>query len=160
MTTIYVLECKDGKYYVGRTDRPLHIRIEEHFSSNGSEWTKKHRPLRVIETIKNADTMDEDIYTKVYMNKFGIDNVRGGSYNSPVLQDYKLKALRDEFSTTEDKCFNCQESGHYIKDCPKKNTKEKTAKKNSTYPKKNKKPSNKTVNQMTQMSRLDHRYWQ
>ncbi len=28
---IYVLECEDNKYYVGKTSRPVENRIVEHF---------------------------------------------------------------------------------------------------------------------------------
>ena len=37
---IYILELEEGKYYVGKTEDPTY-RIESHFASNGSAWTKK-----------------------------------------------------------------------------------------------------------------------
>jgi hypothetical protein len=46
----------------------LSTRIEEHFRASGSEWTKKYKPIKVVETKLNADDFDEDKYTKIYMS--------------------------------------------------------------------------------------------
>ena len=80
--TIYILSCKKNKYYIGSTNRPLKERILEHFEWKGSSWTYKYPPIKVVETIQNADNFDEDKNVKKYMFKYGIDNVRGGSYSS------------------------------------------------------------------------------
>ena len=42
MVYIYALELKQGKYYIGKTSNP-NFRIESHFNSEGSGWTKKHK---------------------------------------------------------------------------------------------------------------------
>jgi hypothetical protein len=79
MVYIYVLKLENNKYYIGKTETPK-FRIENHFSSNGSEWTKLYKPIKIIEIIPDCDNYDEDKYTKIYMDKYGINNVRGGSY--------------------------------------------------------------------------------
>lgn len=79
MVYIYVLELVDNKYYVGKTDNPQ-FRLESHFNSNGAAWTKKYKPINIIELIPNCDDYDEDKYTLKYMEKYGINNVRGGSF--------------------------------------------------------------------------------
>ena len=117
MTILYVLELEHGKYYVGTTNRPLNDRILEHFNEYGSEWTRIHYPIKVIETKYNVDKYDEDKYTKLYMDKYGIDNVRGGSYVSVHLPEYQKKALEKELKTSNDKCFKCNKTGHYANDC-------------------------------------------
>ena len=81
MVYIYTLKLKQGKYYVGKTSHP-NFRIESHFNSEGSGWTKMYNPIKILEIIPNCDDYDEDKYTKIYMDKYGIDNVRGGSYTS------------------------------------------------------------------------------
>lgn len=58
MVYIYVLKLEQDKYYIGKTDNP-NIRLENHFSSNGSEWTKLYKPLKIIEIIPNCDNYDE-----------------------------------------------------------------------------------------------------
>lgn len=45
MVSIYILELKEGKYYVGKSNNP-DDRISKHFTGNGSEWTKKYNPLK------------------------------------------------------------------------------------------------------------------
>ena len=76
MVTIYILQLQDNKYYIGKTTQP-EIRLESHFNSNGSSWTKKYKPIKVIDLIHDCDDFDEDKYTLKYMQKYGINNVRG-----------------------------------------------------------------------------------
>ena len=73
MVFIYVLELENNKYYIGKTDNPQ-FRLESHFNSNGAAWTKKYKPINIIELIPNCDDYDEDKYTLKYMEKYGIDN--------------------------------------------------------------------------------------
>lgn len=117
MPTIYVLKCANNKYYVGKTERKIIHRIIEHVLQDGSEWTKLHKPVSVIEIISKADDMDEDKYTKIYMKKYGIDNVRGGSYTSITLPEYKIKSLQDELNTSENRCYRCNRVGHFASQC-------------------------------------------
>ena len=73
--TIYILKLENNKYYVGKT-KNLQGRLNNH----KSKWTQVHRPIGLYKQISNCDSYDEDKYTLKMMNKFGIDNVRGGSY--------------------------------------------------------------------------------
>ena len=121
-TTIYVLLCEDDRYYIGKTERKIEKRIEEHFTNNGSYWTKKYKPIKVVETIKSDDNMDEDKYTKKYMLMYGIEKVRGGSYTEMILPEYKILCLKDELCTIDDLCFRCKRSGHFANECYAKTT--------------------------------------
>jgi predicted GIY-YIG superfamily endonuclease len=116
MRSIYVLSCENNKYYIGKTEKFL-SRITDHFKNNGSEWTKLYKPIRVLEVKDNADEFEKDRYTKIYMKKYGIENVRGGSYSQVVLPFYKVQALQDEICTLEDLCFKCNDTGHFARDC-------------------------------------------
>jgi hypothetical protein len=120
MVYIYVLQLENNKYYIGKTENPK-IRLENHFKSNGSEWTKLYKPIKIIEIIPDCDNYDEDKYTKIYMDKYGIDNVRGGSYVQIELNEDIIKFLKLSSNGTNDRCFNCGLTGHFIKDCKKKN---------------------------------------
>lgn len=117
MPTVYILQCEKGRYYIGKTDRPLYERIEEHFGKNGSRWTMKYRPISVVEHISNADCFDEDKYTKIYMKKYGIDKVRGGTYTQIILPRESISVLEKELCSASDLCFRCNRQGHFASQC-------------------------------------------
>lgn len=129
MKSVYVLKLKNGMIYVGITNKDVMERFEEHVRGDGSEWTKLHEPIKIIEVLKNADPFDEDKYTKIYMNKYGIDKVRGGSYCTIKLPEYKIKSLSSELNNSNSTCFICSSQGHYAKDCPENKSKKRGNKK-------------------------------
>jgi hypothetical protein len=93
MIYIYAIKLEKGKYYIGKTTNPQ-FQIQSHFNSNGSYWTKKYRPLKVIEIRPNCADYDEDKITIQYMNKYGINNVRGGSFVSVKLDKSTIDTLK------------------------------------------------------------------
>lgn len=119
MVFIYILKLENNKYYVGKTNNP-HVRLHDHFNSKGSGWTKKYKPLEVIKVISDCDDYDEDKFTRQYMDKYGIDNVRGGSFVSIKLNKQQINVLTHMGNGTNNRCFNCGETGHFSKDCLEK----------------------------------------
>ena len=120
---IYVLKLKQNKYYVGKTKNFIH-RLSEHLSGQATGWTRKYKPISVEQLKEECDDFDEDKYTKIYMGKYGIENVRGGSYTKIVLSDTTIKHLNRELKTSQDRCFNCNKMGHFANHCPEKKRKE------------------------------------
>ena len=116
MSTVYVLRLRSGKYYVGKTDN-LDRRIEQHMSGRGAAWTQKYKPVAVEKTYKNAGQFDEDKVTKEYMAKYGIENVRGGTYVSVELDESQEDAVQKEIRGATDCCTRCGRKGHFVKDC-------------------------------------------
>ena len=116
MVCIYIIELEDKKYYVGKTNNPS-FRLEQHFTSEGSAWTKKYKPKKVIEIIKNCDNYDEDKYTIKYMEKYGINNVRGGSFCDIQLSDSEKETLEKMIIGNKDLCYRCKRKGHYVNNC-------------------------------------------
>ena len=117
---LYILKCKDDKYYVGTTNLDTSKRLMQHMKGNGSAWTKKHKPLWIEKEILNCDKYDEDKWTKVYMDKYGINNVRGGSYSQIKLPNNTVDLLEREVNHANQKCLFCGVKGHFINQCPSK----------------------------------------
>jgi hypothetical protein len=113
-TNIYILELKNNKYYIGKTNNPT-FRLEQHFNSeprSGSAWTKKYNPIRVIEIIPNCDDFDEDKWTLKYMSMHGINNVRGGSFCQIELSEENINTINRMINGSTDKCYKC--SGNHF----------------------------------------------
>jgi len=120
MVNLYVLELENSKYYVGKTDK-LDFRLNDHFDSNGSMWTKKYSPKKIVQIVPNCSKYDEDKYTLKYMKKYGIGNVRGGSFcKSKLSNDHKV-TIKHMINSSNDKCYNCNRKGHFADSCPNGN---------------------------------------
>jgi len=116
MEHIYFIKLKEGKYYIGKT-KNIERRYDEHITGNGSGWTKRYKPISLIETIKSTSYFDEDKYVKEYMAKYGIDNVRGGTYSNIVLDKNSLAVLEKEIRHSKNECMRCGRNTHFINDC-------------------------------------------
>lgn len=114
--TIYVLKLADGKYYVGAA-KDINARYEQHKTGKGCKWTTAYPPVCILETIPNKTKIDEDAKLKEVMFRFGIDNVRGGSYCSIMLSPIAISVLSREMYTIRDLCWRCGKSGHFISEC-------------------------------------------
>jgi len=117
MVSIYILQLEQEKYYVGRTIN-ADLRIDKHFSNNGSYWTSKYKPIKVIKVINNCSIFDEDKYTLHMMSMYGIDNVRGGSFTKLMLPENEIEVITKMINNSSDYCFNCYEKDHFIRECP------------------------------------------
>ena len=116
MIYIYILKLKQGKYYIGKTNKPS-IRIGNHFKMNGSVWTKRYRPVKVEKIIKTEDHFDEDKWTLKYMDMKGVNNVRGGSFCQMKLSSDVESTISRMLNGSKDRCFKCGSNEHFVKNC-------------------------------------------
>jgi hypothetical protein len=102
---VYTLLLEGGNYYVGWS-AAAEARIAQHFCSKGSEWTKMHRPVRVLACVP-GDKVLENVTTTSLMCQHGWERVRGGPWcqlhlegpPKPVQRAMKALKVRPEGCT-------------------------------------------------------------
>lgn len=113
MSNAYILLLEGGKYYIGRTDDVLK-KFREHIKGT-VHWTRKYKPIMIESVLYNISPFQHDNLIKEYMAKYGIDNVRGGSYVTEILDNIQVRTLTRELKLA---CQACGVKGHYMKNCP------------------------------------------
>jgi len=66
MLFTYILECRDGTYYVGSTWQELGARVDQHNAKQGSAYTKRRTPVRLVwaaefESVEDAFRREKQI---------------------------------------------------------------------------------------------------
>jgi len=113
---IYAIQCENNKWYIGKSSN-CSRRFNEHMSGNGSFWTKKYKPINIIVLKESTGMFDEDNTVLEYMIKYGIDNVRGGSFTTMELSDSQREQLTKQIATATNACFYCQSKKHFANEC-------------------------------------------
>jgi hypothetical protein len=60
------------------------------------EYVRENQPIMVFDSQPYMDIFQLDARVKQYMKYYGIENVRGGSYSTPVLLEHRIKAIEEE----------------------------------------------------------------
>lgn len=116
MVYIYVLSLESNKYYVGKTCNP-YVRITSHFAGKGSAFTRLYKPCNIEQVICDCSDFDEDKITLEYMNKYGIPNVRGGSFTQLNFDENTTTMIQRMINGATNKCFLCGSDEHFINKC-------------------------------------------
>ena len=117
MYTVYALELENYRFYIGRT-KTQEFDVNTILDRPNIEWTIKNKPLRVMEIIKNCDELEENKCVIKYMNFYGIDFVRGGSFSDMILSDNTITYIVNVIMGSNYNCYRCREKGHIMKFCP------------------------------------------
>jgi len=93
--TIYVLECENGKYYIGSTTNKKRRFRQHKEERGGSKWTRLNKPIRVLKQYRRVPEVYhlgmEAKITAECMLKYGINNVRGAMFGHSV--EYTMSDL-------------------------------------------------------------------
>jgi predicted GIY-YIG superfamily endonuclease len=117
MCIIYFLQLEEGKYYVGKTTRSVHVRVKEHDAGNGAAWTRRYSPIRVLDSFNTDDDDAENKEVRRRMEQFGIDNVRGGSYSQIKLSTNQMERLQRDIRPASNQCLRteiCNKTIHRV----------------------------------------------
>jgi len=83
---LYSLRLEQGKFYIGITSKTVHERFKQHKNEYfAAEWTKIYKPISIdqakdlgVTTYERAEQYENKV-TRKYIEKYGLDNVRGGN---------------------------------------------------------------------------------
>lgn len=113
---LYVLKLENGCYYVGKSSN-VNSRLNSHYSGNGSYWTKIHPPIEgnPLELIEYTP-YSELAKTLEYMDRYGIDSVRGSIYCRKNLSDEQRREIESHLRAEKNLCYQCG-GRHFVSDC-------------------------------------------
>ena len=99
MIKIYDLLIENQKFYIGQTKDVESRYIMHEKGKESSDWTRLHKPIRIIEIRETSFSKMEDAImaenkvTFEYMHKYGWNNVKGGDFYKADERNHKNKIL-------------------------------------------------------------------
>jgi len=91
---VFILKLINNKYYVGSTNN-IYSTFQQLFSPNvNNKWLKMYKPLYVHKVVYNCNQDDEHTYLLDYIDKYGLDNVRGHTFDSTTYEKELMKEIK------------------------------------------------------------------
>lgn len=116
MSYVFILLLKKNKYFVSMCHDP-NKDINKYFEGYGPKWIIKYKPIKIVEIIHPCDIFDIDKHTKRYMAKYGISNVRGGTYTDLYLTKNDRYQIDKEIFSALGMCMHCGSEYHRSIEC-------------------------------------------
>ena len=107
-TNIVVFNLESNKYYLDESNN-----INKLFEKN-IDWINKYNPISIKTIIENINIKDIDKHVRIYMHKFGINNVRGGNYKEEIINVDNIKEL---IWSENNCCLRCGFNNHTEINC-------------------------------------------
>jgi len=100
--TLYFIGLEDNKMFLYTSYEKPDDKIMEDCSKL-YEYARIYKPRNIVFRIPEVDLFDVDKFVKMFMQMFGIDDTRGGSYVDVILPEFQQNALKIElFTATND----------------------------------------------------------
>jgi hypothetical protein len=100
---LYVIRLEDERYFIHvQSAETLYDANPDKIMNNCVllyDYVKQYKPKEIADIVYQIDFLYIDRFVLNYMQMYGIDYVRGGSYTDLVLPEYLLLSLSDQFKT-------------------------------------------------------------
>lgn len=98
--SIFVLLLEKNRYFIYRSYNKMNIDFQLFIEFEICyDFPKLYKPLNIVEIIPEENSFHLDYIVKKYMIKYGIENVRGGSYSQTILSEKQTEMLQFELSS-------------------------------------------------------------
>jgi len=94
-TNIYIIRLEQNKYFIGEAVN-LEKRLKDHSEGKVSQYTNIYRPISIKKIIPDSNPKHLDKYVIKYMEKYGMNMVRGGSFENEILTKEQIKYLKSQ----------------------------------------------------------------
>lgn len=113
---LYAVHCETGRAYVDRCiPSKLNARITKH-RKGMIQWTAGQGDL-IFDARRSTDPLDVEIELLRLASKYGVENVRGGSFLEPEPPAWKVAQLQRQIDHARGLCLKCGNAGHYATAC-------------------------------------------
>lgn len=95
---IYIVQCSKNKYFVGSSNMTQNAYLNHLKELVPNDWLKTYTPIKIINKHQANYVNDEDLITIQSINKYGLNNVRGGSFSDFELTDVMVDIINKQLN--------------------------------------------------------------